>query len=164
MQSFLSDFSSLLNEKVEALFVTNGLNLCKLIICRIIGGKNSETICSEKLIDNGVKCYFIRDCETLNIVLIPTKYLKHRTVMNRCPHSVKRTIFVLCYYFEYLAEKQPKISQIYDMSYSKQFEHFVKFMHRVKMGQYRNESGKKSPKNGACSAYLQEVFGFYRYM
>ena len=119
MQSFLSDFSSLLNKKVEALFVTNGLNLCKLLICRIIGGKDSETICGEKLIDNGVKCYFIRDCETWNIVLMPTKYLKHRTVMKRSPHSVKRTAFAHCYYFEYLAEKQLKILQIYDMPYSK---------------------------------------------
>lgn len=36
MQSFLSDFSSLLDEKVEILLVTNGLNFCKFLICRII--------------------------------------------------------------------------------------------------------------------------------
>lgn len=118
----------------------------------------------ENLTDNGIKYFFIRDCETLKMVLLPTKYLKHKTVMNCSPNTVKRSAFAICYYFEYLAEMKLKISQIYDMSYSKQSEHFVEFMHWVKMGRHRNESGRKNPKNGTCNAYLKEVFGFYRYI
>lgn len=118
----------------------------------------------ENLTDNGIKYFFIQECETLEMVLLPTKYLKHKTVMNCSPNTVKRTAFVICYYFEYLAETKLKISQIYDMSYSKQSEHFVEFMHWVKMGRHRNESGRKNPKNGTCNAYLKEVFGFYRYI
>ncbi len=118
----------------------------------------------ENLTDNGIKYFFIQECETLEMVLLPTKYLKHKTVMNCSPNTVKRTAFAFCYYFEYLAETKLKISQIYDMSYSKQSEHFVEFMHWVKMGRHRNESGRKNPKNGTCNAYLKEVFGFYRYI
>ena len=118
----------------------------------------------ENLTDNGIKYFFIRDCETLKMVLLPTKYLKHKTVMNCSPNTVKRSAFAICYYFEYLAEMKLKISQIYDMSYSKQSEHFVEFMHWVKMGRHRNENGRKNPKNGTCNAYLNEVFGFYRYI
>lgn len=118
----------------------------------------------ENLTDNGIKYFFIQECEALEMVLLPTKYLKHKTVMNCSPNTVKRSAFAICYYFEYLAETELKISQIYDMSYSKQSEHFVEFMHWVKMGRHRNESGKKNPKNGTCNAYLKEVFGFYRYI
>lgn len=118
----------------------------------------------ENLTDNGIKYFFIRDCETLKMVLLPTKYLKHKTVMNCSPNTVKRSAFAICYYFEYLAEMKLKISQIYDMSYSKQSEHFVEFMHWVKMGRHRNGNGRKNPKNGTCNAYLNEVFGFYRYI
>ena len=118
----------------------------------------------ENLTDNGIKYFFIQECETLEMVLLPTKHLKHKTVMNCSPNTVKRSAFAICYYFEYLAEMKIKISQIYDMSYSKQSEHFVEFMHWVKMGRHRNESGRKNPKNGICNAYLKEVFGFYRYI
>lgn len=118
----------------------------------------------ENLTDNGIKYFFIQECETLEMVLLPAKYLKHKTVMNYSPNTVKRSAFAICYYFEYLAEMKIKISQIYDMSYSKQSEHFVEFMHWVKMGRHRNESGRKNPKNGTCNAYLKEVFGFYRYI
>ena len=118
----------------------------------------------ENLTDNGIKYFFIQECKTLEMVLLPTKYLKHKTVMNCSPNTVKRSAFAICYYFEYLAEMKLKISQIYDMSYSKQSEHFVEFMHWVKMGRHRNESGRKNPKNGTCNAYLKEVFGFYRYI
>ena len=118
----------------------------------------------ENLTDNGIKYFFIQECEALEMVLLPTKYLKHKTVMNCSPNTVKRSAFAICYYFEYLAEMKIKISQIYDMSYSKQSEHFVEFMHWVKMGRHRNESGRKNPKNGTCNAYLKEVFGFYRYI
>lgn len=43
----------------------------------------------ENLTDNGVRYFFIRDCETLDMVLLPTKYLKHKTMMNHSPNTVK---------------------------------------------------------------------------
>ena len=39
----------------------------------------------ETIVDENVKYYFIRDCETLEIVLLPSKYLKHKTKSNRSP-------------------------------------------------------------------------------
>lgn len=118
----------------------------------------------ENLTDNGVRYFFIRDCETLDMVLLPTKYLKHKTMMNHSPNTVKRSAFAICYYFEYLAKMGLRIAQIYDMSYSKQSEHFVGFMNWIKMGRHRNENKGAGPKNKTCNAYLQEVFGFYRFI
>lgn len=118
----------------------------------------------ENLTDNGIKYFLFKNVKHWKWYCCPTKYLKHKTVMNCSPNTVKRTAFAICYYFEYLAETKLKISQIYDMSYSKQSEHFVEFMHWVKMGRHRNKSGRKNPKNGTCNAYLKEVFGFYRYI
>lgn len=116
----------------------------------------------ENLTDNGVRYFFIRDCETLDMVLLPTKYLKHKTMMNHSPNTVIRSAFAICYYFEYLAKMGLRIAQIYDMSYSKQSEHFVGFMNWIKTGRHRNENKGAGPKNKTCNAYLQEVFGFYR--
>lgn len=118
----------------------------------------------KELLDNGIKYFYIRECETWDMVLLPTKYLKHKVVRNCSPNTVKRSAFSICYYLEYLSEKRLKISQIYDMSYSKQTEHFVEFMHWIKMGEHRKESGRRNPKNGTCNAYLQEVLRFYRFI
>ena len=35
------------------------------------------------------------------MVLLPAKYLKHKTVMNYSPNTVKRSAFAICYYFHY---------------------------------------------------------------
>lgn len=58
----------------------------------------------ETVAEGAVKYYFIRDCETMEVMLLPSKYLKHKTKSNRSPNTVKRAAFAICYYLEYLKE------------------------------------------------------------
>lgn len=36
------------------------------------------------------KLFYIKDTETLDIALLPSKYLKHKTEANRSPNTVRR--------------------------------------------------------------------------
>ena len=56
----------------------------------------------ETLVEGTVKYYFIRDCETLDIVYFPSKYLKYKIKSHRSPNTVKRAALAICYYLEYL--------------------------------------------------------------
>ena len=47
----------------------------------------------ENLTDNGIKYFFIQECEALEMVLLPAKYLKHKTVMNCSYNTVKNVRF-----------------------------------------------------------------------
>ena len=73
----------------------------------------------ETIVDENVKYYFIRDCETLEIVLLPSKYLKHKTKSNRSPNTVKRSAFSICYYLEYLEELSLDIPQVCGLDFEK---------------------------------------------
>lgn len=56
----------------------------------------------EFVIERKQKLYYIQDDETLDIALIPTKYLKHKTDANRSPNTVRRIALSICYYLNYL--------------------------------------------------------------
>lgn len=47
--------------------------------------------------------YYILDGETLDIALLPSKYLKHKTKSNLSPNTIRRYAFSLCCYLEYLS-------------------------------------------------------------
>lgn len=79
--------------------------------------------------EGAIKYFFIRDCETMEIMLLPSKYLKHKTKANRSPNTVKRAAFAICYYLEYLKEIPMEATQVYGLDYEKQNEHFVNFLH-----------------------------------
>ena len=53
-----------------------------------------------------IKYFYIMDCETLEIALLPSKYLKHKVKSNLSPNTVKRYAFSLCCYLEYLSERE----------------------------------------------------------
>lgn len=114
--------------------------------------------------DGTVKYYFIRDVETLEISLFPTKYLTHLTRANRSPpNTVRRSAFAICYYLEYMDEKQMEISDVYLMDYETQYGHFSEYLSWLKLGNDK-ENTKKLPDNGTCNAYLKDVFRFYLFM
>ena len=50
--------------------------------------------------------YYILNQDTMEMELLPSRYLMHKIKSNRSPNTVKRTAMSLCYYLEYLAEKQ----------------------------------------------------------
>ena len=108
--------------------------------------------------------YYIQDEETLDIVLLPSRYLMHKIKSNRSPNTVKRAAYALCYYLEYLSEMQMDFPQVYDLQYEEQNEHFVKFLYWLKEGRHKEEQFKKIPGNGTCNAYLKDVFRFYLFM
>lgn len=67
----------------------------------------------ETISEGAEKYFFIRECDTMDIVLLPTKHLKHKTKSNRSPNTVRRSAFAICYYLEYLNEIQMEIPQVY---------------------------------------------------
>lgn len=118
----------------------------------------------ETVTETSVKYFYILDCETFEVVLLPTKYLKHQIKSNRSPNTVKRSAFSLCYYLEYLAERQMNVTEVYDLKLDEQNEHFVRFLYWLKEGRHREQNGIKNPHNGTCNAYLKDVFRFYSFI
>lgn len=118
----------------------------------------------KSILEATTRYYYIQDDQTLEIVLLPTKYLKHQIKSNHSPNTVKRAAFSICWYMQYLSEMQLEITQVYDMEYDKQKEHFVKFLYWIKGGNHREETDKKNPRNGTCNAYLKDVFRFYHFI
>lgn len=114
--------------------------------------------------EGATKYFFIRDCETMEIVLLPSKYLKHKTKANRSPNTVKRAAFAVCYYLEYLKEIPMEATQVYGLDYEKQNEHFVNFLHWLKAGNHKQEDSQRKINNGTCNAYLEDVFRFYLFV
>ena len=52
-----------------------------------------------KVLNEGkYKFYYILDNETYDVVLYPSKFLKHKIDANRSPNTVRRMAFALCYY------------------------------------------------------------------
>ena len=71
------------------------------------------------------KIFFIRNLETMSIEELPSKYLMHKIKCKRSPNTVKRTAFSICYYMKYMAEKEMELTEVYQLDYEKQTEHFV---------------------------------------
>lgn len=114
--------------------------------------------------EGATKYFYIRDCETMDVVLLPSKYLKHKTKSNRSPNTVKRAAFAICYYLEYLKEIPMEIEQVYKLDYEKQSEHFVDFLHWIKAGNHKQDNNLRAINNGTCNAYLEDVFRFYLFV
>ena len=108
--------------------------------------------------------FYITDCETLEIVLIPSKYLKHKIKSNLSPNTVKRYAFSLCCYLEYLREKELEYAQVCDMGYEDQSSHFTRFLYWLKEGRHTEKNQIWDTDNGTCNAYLKDVFRFYLFL
>ena len=118
----------------------------------------------ETVTEAAVRYFYIQDCETMEMKLLPSRYLVHKVKSNRSPNTVKRAAFALCYYLEYLSEKQMEFSQVCQLAYDEQHEHFVRFLYWIKTGRHKTENDIKNPRNGTCNAYLKDVFRFYLFM
>lgn len=118
----------------------------------------------ETLSEGKVKYFFIRDCDTMEIVLLPSKYLKHKIKANRSPNTVKRAAFAICYYLEYLKEIPMEPEQVYELNFESQNDHFTGFLQWLKAGNHTKENNLRVIHNGTCNAYLEDVFRFYLFM
>lgn len=52
----------------------------------------------ETVTEAAVRYFYIQDCETMEMELLPSRYLVHKVKSNRSPNTVKRAAFALCYY------------------------------------------------------------------
>ncbi len=118
----------------------------------------------ETVIEAATRYYYIQDCETMEMELLPSRYLAHKVKSNRSPNTVKRAAFALCYYLEYLSEKEMGLSQVCQLAYDEQNEHFVRFLYWLKTGRHKKENDMRNPNNGTCNAYLKDVFRFFLFM
>lgn len=110
------------------------------------------------------KYFYILNRETYDLVMLPTKFLKHKTDSRRSPNTVKRLAFSVCYYLEYLAEKEMELLNVCDLGFEEQTQHFMDFMYWIKEGSHREEKRPDVVDNRTCNAYLKDVFGFFSFL
>ncbi len=118
----------------------------------------------ETAAEGTTKYFYIMDGETLEIALLPSKYLKHKIKANLSPNTVKRYAFSLCCYMEYMAEKELEFPAVCGMGYEEQSSHFTQFLYWLKEGCHTEKKKTGDTDNGTCNAYLKDVFGFYLFM
>lgn len=109
------------------------------------------------------KYYFIRNTETFGMELLPSKYLIHKIRSNRSPNTVRRAALAICYYLEYLDEKQMELDGAYGLDYEAQYDYFLDFLSWLKHGSHTRKAEHR-PNNGTCNAYLKDVFRFYLFL
>ena len=63
-------------------------------------------------VDGKRKLYYIEDQENYDIVLLPSKYLKHKADANRSPNTVRRLALSICYYLNYLDQTGTELLQV----------------------------------------------------
>lgn len=107
--------------------------------------------------------YIIRDMDTFEITLLPSKYLKHKIISNKSPNTVRRYAFSISYYMNYLDEIGLKITDIFDLKYMEQHDHFTKFLYWLKDGKHV-EYTITVPSNNTCNIYLKDVIGMYKFL
>lgn len=113
--------------------------------------------------DGTTKYYFIRNTETFGMELLPSKYLAHKIRSNRSPNTVRRSAFAICYYLEYMDEKQMELDGVYGLDYEAQYDYFLGFLNWLRRGNHKQKT-EKCPNNGTCNAYLKDVFRFYLFL
>ena len=118
----------------------------------------------EKEREGSTVYFFFRDVETLDIVLLPTKYLMHKIRSKCSPNTVRRSALAILYYLEYIHEKKKELTDVYQMPYVEQTNHFVEFLYWLKAGKHTRDKNHRSPNNGTCNAYLRDVFRFYLFI
>lgn len=111
-----------------------------------------------------VKYYYIMNNDTLEVEILPTRYLTHKTRSNRSPNTVKRSAYSLCYYMEYMAGKEMELLKVYELTYEEQNLHFIQFLKWLRAGGHKEQNSIRNANNGTCNAYLEEVFRFYLFI
>ena len=121
----------------------------------------------ETIKDGTEKYFYIRDLDTMAIEELPSKFLMHNIKCRRSPNTVKRYAFAISYYMGYMEEKEMELTEVYQLGYEKQTEHFVDFLYWLRAGNHTKQSNgkpKKCPNQGTCNAYLKDVFRFYLFI
>lgn len=123
-----------------------------------------ECSCGERLNVANHKLYYIEDQENYDIVLLPSKYLKHKADANRSPNTVRRLALSICYYLNYLDQTGTELLQVAKKSFEEQSSHFGQFLYWLVEGRHITDNRTAKTGNGTCNAYLKDVFGFFLYL
>ncbi len=107
--------------------------------------------------------FYIYNTEEMCVEPYPSKYLMHMTRAKNSPNTIERAARALSYFMLYMDEKEVKLTDVYQMGYERQYQHFVDFLYWLKQGRHKEQSDKQ-PHDGTCNAYLQDVFRFYLFM
>lgn len=99
-----------------------------------------------------------------HIVLLPSKYLKHKADANRSPNTVRRLALSICYYLNYLDQTGTELLQVAKKSFEEQSSHFGQFLYWLVEGRHITDNRTAKTGNGTCNAYLKDVFGFFLYL
>ena len=98
-------------------------------------------------IDNHEKYYFIREQESQDIVLLPSKYLMHKKRSKLSPNTIRRSAGAISYYLNYIDETGIQLDDVWEMPYNKQQEHFTDYLIWLQAGLHSGDSYKKKPYN-----------------
>ena len=98
------------------------------------------------------KLFYIKDTETLDIALLPSKYLKHKTEANRSPNTVRRIALSLCYYLNYLSQTETELTEVDKLDFEEQSRHFSQFLYWIKEGNHITDNRIAKTGNGTCNA------------
>jgi len=118
----------------------------------------------DKIKDGAVIYFFIRYTEDMTIMVLPTKYLTHRTRAKASPNTVKRIAFSISYYMIYAESRDIGLEKILQLPYDKQHSHFTDFLQWLKHGRHNENRNKKLPNNFTCNTYLRDVFGWFQFL
>ena len=99
-------------------------------------------------VDGKRKLYYIEDQENYDIVLLPSKYLKHKADANRSPNTVRRLALSICYYLNYLDQTGTELLQVAKKSFEEQSSHFGQFLYWLVEGRhiYHRQSNSEDGK------------------
>ena len=109
----------------------------------------------------------LSDIELLKEVVVPESV---EEIGNLAFSKVQKAICVkgsfAWNYMKYMAEKEMELTEVYQLDYEKQTEHFVEFLYWLKAGNHTEQTAgeKKCPNEGTCNAYLKDVFRFYLFI
>lgn len=117
----------------------------------------------EMIRDGKVKYFFIRNRETMEIELLPTRFLTHKTRAQESPNTVGSLARSICYYMNFCDDRQMGFTDVCQMDYEAQFNHFTDFLQWLKAGNH-TKNLKKTPRNRTCNTYLKNVFGFFSFL
>ncbi|MCR4651141.1 MAG: tyrosine-type recombinase/integrase [Lachnospiraceae bacterium] len=116
----------------------------------------------ESQVNKGKEVFWITNADSLMIEPLPSRYLKHKSNEHLSPNTVKAIAYAISYYLMYLDEENLTVSEMFDMPYSVQFEHFSDYLEWLKSGSHCNRA--QLPNNNTCNTYLAVVFRYLQFL
>ena len=109
------------------------------------------------------KLYYIEDQENYDIVLLPSKYLKHKADANRSPNTVRRLALSICYYLNYLDQTGTELLQVAKKSFEEQSSHFGQFLYWLVEGRHSSSEPEAPGSMERNARFELTVHSFFAY-